>query len=73
VDSTEGVTFEEVISEGVSFESGDLCSLEEIDNIPMEKLMHGACGDDLSVGSYDITSISLDTVLDLLFVVLACF
>ncbi len=55
----------EVIPEDLIFESGEAFSLERVDNIPMEELFCGSHGDGSVAGSSDITSISLDTVLDL--------
>ncbi len=55
----------EAIPEDLIFESGEAFSLERVDNIPMEELFCGSHGDGSAAGSSDITSISLDTVLDL--------
>jgi hypothetical protein len=55
----------EAIPEDLTFESGQAFSLEGVDNIPMEELFCGSHGDGSLAGSSDITSISLDTVLDL--------
>ncbi len=55
----------EAIPEDLIFESGEVFSLERVDNIPMEELICGSHGDGSLAGSSDITSISLDTVLDL--------
>ncbi len=55
----------EAIPEDLTFESGEAFSLEGVDNIPMEELFYGRHGDGSAVDSSDITSISLDTVLDL--------
>ncbi len=55
----------EAIPEDLNFDSGEALSLEGVDNIPMEELFCGSHGDESSAGSGDITSISLDTVLDL--------
>jgi hypothetical protein len=55
----------EAIPEDLTFESGEAFSLEGVDNIPMEELFCGGRGDGSAAGSSDITSISLDTVLDL--------
>ncbi len=55
----------EAIPEDLTFESGEAFSLEGVDNIPMEELFCGSHGDESTVGSGVITSISLDTVLDL--------
>ncbi len=40
-------------------------SLEGVDNIPKEELFCSSRGDGSAAGSSDITSLSLDTVLDL--------
>ncbi len=55
----------EAIPEDLNFGSGEAFSLEGVDNIPMEELFCGSHGDESSAGSGDITSISLDPVLDL--------
>ena len=55
----------EAIPEDLTFGSGEAFSLEGVDNIPMEELFCGSHGDGSAAGSSDITSISLDTVLDL--------
>ncbi len=55
----------EAIPEDLTFKSGEAFSLEGVDNIPMEELFCGSHGEKSAVGSSDITSISLDTVLDL--------
>ncbi len=55
----------EAIPEDLIFESGEAFSLERVDNIPMEELFCDSHGDGSLAGSSDITSISLDTVLDL--------
>ncbi len=55
----------EAIPEDLNFDSGEAFSLEGVDNIPMEELFCGSHGDGSAAGSSDITSISLDTVLDL--------
>ncbi len=55
----------EAIPEDLTFESGEAFSLEGVDNIPMEELFCGSHGDGSAAVSSDITSISLDTVLDL--------
>ena len=55
----------EAIPEDLTFDSGEVFSLEGVDNIPMEELFCGSRGDGSAAGSSDITSISLDTVLDL--------
>ncbi len=55
----------EAIPEDLIFESGEVFSFEGVDNIPIEELFCGSHGDGSLAGSSDITSISLDTVLDL--------
>ncbi len=55
----------ETIPEDLIFGSGEVSSLEKVDNIPMEELFSGIHGDGSVISSSDITSISLDTVLDL--------
>ena len=55
----------EAIPEDLIFESGEAISLERVDNIPMEELFSGSHSDGSVTSSSDITSISLDTVLDL--------
>ncbi len=55
----------EAIPEDLIFESGGAFSLERVDNIPMEELFSGSHGDGSVTSSSDITSVSLDTVLDL--------
>ncbi len=55
----------EAIPEDLIFESGEVFSLERVDNIPMEELISGSHGDGSVTSSSDITSISLDAVLDL--------
>ncbi len=55
----------EAIPEDLTFESGEAFSLEGVDNIPMEELFCGSHGDGSAADSSDITSIFLDTVLDL--------
>ncbi len=55
----------ETIPEDLIFESGEAFSLERVDNISIEELFCGSHGDGSLAGSSDITSISLDTVLDL--------
>ncbi len=55
----------EAIPEDLTFKSGEAFSLEGVDNIPMEELFCGSHGDGSAADSSDITSISLDTVLDL--------
>ena len=55
----------EVIPEDLIFESGEAFSLERVDDIPLEELFSGSHGDGSEASSNDITSISLDTVLDL--------
>jgi hypothetical protein len=62
--SEEAVSLE-AIPEDLTFDSGEAFSLEGVDNIPMEELFCGSHGDGSAAGSSDITSISLDTVLDL--------
>ncbi len=62
---SEVTVFLEAIPEDLTFESGEAFSLEGVDNIPMEELFCGSHGEGSAVGSSDITSISLDTVLDL--------
>jgi hypothetical protein len=55
----------EAIPEDLVFESGEAFFLESVDNIPMEELFSGSQCDGSVTSSSDITSISLDTVLDL--------
>ena len=55
----------EDIPEDLNFDSGEIVSLEGVDNIPMEELFCGSHGDGSAAGSSDVTSIPLDTVLDL--------
>jgi hypothetical protein len=55
----------EAIPEDLVFESEEAFSVERVDNIPMEGLFSGSHGDGSVTSSSDITSISLDTVLDL--------
>ncbi len=55
----------EAIPEDLVFESGEAFSMEKVDDIPMEELFSGSHGDGSVTSSSDITSISLDTVLDL--------
>ena len=55
----------EAIPEDLIFESGEAFFLEGVDNIPMKELFCGSHGEGSAAGSSDITSISLDTVLDL--------
>ncbi len=55
----------EAIPEDLIFGSGEAFSLERVDNIPMEELFSGSHGDGSVTSSSNITSISLDTVLDL--------
>ncbi len=55
----------EDIPEDLNFDSGEAFSLEGVDNIPMEELFCGGHGDGSAAGFSDITSLSLDTVLDL--------
>ncbi len=51
--------------EALVFESGEAFSLGRVDNIPMEELFSCSHGDGSVTSSSDITSISLDTVMDL--------
>ncbi len=53
----------EAIPEDLVFESGEAFSLEGVNNIPMEELSSGSQCDSVT-GTSDITSKSLDTVLD---------
>ncbi len=55
----------EDIPEDLNFDSEEAFSLEGVDNIPMEELFCGSRGDGSAAGFSDITSLSLDTVLDL--------
>ena len=55
----------EAIPEDLIFESGEAFSLEMVDDIPLDELFSGSDGDGSVASSSDITSISLDTVLDL--------
>ncbi len=55
----------EAIPEDLVFEAEEACSLERVDNIPMEELFSGSQCDGSVTSSSDITSISLDTVLNL--------
>ena len=55
----------EAIPGDLVFESREAFSLARVDNIPMEELFSGSHGDGSVTSSSDITSISLDTVLDL--------
>ncbi len=55
----------EAIPEDLIFESGEAFSLEMVDDIPLDELFSGSHGDGSVASSSDITSISLDTVLDL--------
>ncbi len=55
----------EAIPEDLVFESGEAFFVERVDNIPVEELFSGSHGDGSMTSSSDITSISLDTVLDL--------
>jgi hypothetical protein len=55
----------EAIPDDLVFESGEAFSMEKVDNIPVEELFSGSHGDGSVTSSSDITSISLDTVLDL--------
>ncbi len=54
----------EAIPEDLVFESGEAFSLEGVNNIPMEELFSDSHGDGSVTSSSDITSISLETVLD---------
>ncbi len=54
----------EAIPEDLVFESGEAFSLERVDDISLEELFSGSHGDGTVASSSDITSISLDTVLD---------
>ncbi len=55
----------EAVPEDLVFDSGEAFSLERVDNIPMEELFSDSHGDGSVTSSSDITSISLDTVIDL--------
>ncbi len=55
----------ETIPEDLTFESGEAFSLERVDKVPMEELSSGSHCSGSVISSGDITSISLDTVLDL--------
>ncbi len=55
----------ETIPEDLIFEPGEAFSLERVDDISLKELICGSHGDESLAGSSDITSISLDTVLDL--------
>jgi hypothetical protein len=55
----------ETIPEDLTFESGEAFSLERVDKVPMEELSSDSNGSGSVISSGDITSISLDTVLDL--------
>ncbi len=55
----------ETIPEDLTFESGESFSLERVDKVPMEELSSDSHGSGSVISSGDITSISLDTVLDL--------
>jgi hypothetical protein len=55
----------EAIPEDLVFESREAFSLERVDNIPMDELFSCSHVDGSVTSSSDITSISLDTVLDL--------
>ncbi len=55
----------EAIPEDLLFESEEAFSLERVDDISLEELFSGSHGDGSVASSSDITSISLDTVLDL--------
>jgi hypothetical protein len=55
----------EAIPEDLVFDAGEAFSMERVDDIPLEELFSGSHGDESVTSSSDITSISLDTVLDL--------
>ncbi len=55
----------EAIPEDLEFKSGEAFSMERVDNIPMEELSSGSQCDESVGSSSDITSVSLDTVLEL--------
>ena len=55
----------EAIPEDLVSESGEGFSVEGVNSIPMEELFGGSQCDGSVTSSSDITSISLDTVLDL--------
>jgi len=55
----------EAIPEDLILESEEAFSLERVDDISLEELCSGSHGDGSVASSSDITSISLDTVLDL--------
>ena len=55
----------EAIPEDLIFESEEAFSLERVGDISLEELFSGSHGDGSVASSSDITSISLDTVLDL--------
>ncbi len=55
----------EAIPEDLVSESGEAFSLEKVDNIPMEEQFSDSHSDGSVASSSDITSISLDAVLDL--------
>ncbi len=55
----------EAIPEDLLFESEEAFSLEKVVDISLEELFSGSHGDGSVASSSDITSISLDTVLDL--------
>ena len=55
----------ETIPEDLIFESGEAFSLERVNDISLEELFSGSHGDGSVASCSDITSISLDTVLDL--------
>ena len=55
----------ETIPEDLTYESGEAFSLERVDKVPMEELSSDSNGSGSVISSGDITSISLDTVLDL--------
>ncbi len=65
VEKVPEISSEVAVPEDLTFESGEVFPLEGVDNIPMEELFCGGHGDGSAAGSSDITSISLDTVLDL--------
>ncbi len=64
IDSEVAVSLEAIPEDLVS-ESGEAFFLEKVDNIPKEELFSGSHGDGSVASSGDITSILLDTVLDL--------
>ncbi len=55
----------ETIPEDLTFESGEAFSVERVDKVPMKELSSDSHGSGSVISSGDITSISLDTVLDL--------